>query len=351
MLKKLILLTAFVLSVFILPAQALLQDDGITMLVMPREEIPIQIGQDISRRYPVLLVSYQLVRGQLKIHAWNGDSWIFVPVEDYTNGTFFANRPQRAVIVEHAKFRAPDVMIPNSIWCESVRRLTSTDPRVILHLLGLSFDFPYRHWDQFAKRYGYELEEINPTLNNVHWWNLRADRLMEKRAKRDFAVDLDKWHYLEPLPPPPVEPAVMEEKEPAAVPAAPRKIESGATAVDITAKAPQTEPVKAPPVIPAAAPAPAPVKVPEIIPAPPAPAALPAAADPLPSLKPEPVIIPSVPEPAPIIEAEKAVTETVLPAAAEPAGKIDTDPFSADEIPAAEIVIPAEPAKPWWKLF
>lgn len=334
MLKKLILLTAVALSVLSLPAQAVWRNDDITMLVMPREEIPIQIGQDISRRYPVLLVSYQLIRGDLKIHAWNGDSWIFVPVEDYTNGTFFANRPKRAVIVEHEKFRAPDVMIPNSIWCESVRRLTSTDPRVMLHLLGLSFDFPYRHWDQLAGRYGYELEEINPTLHNVYWWNLRADRLIEKRAKRDFAVDLDKWHYLEPLPPPAVETAETEERAPVTVPAVPERIERGATAVDITAKAPQAEPVKTPEVI---------------LPAAPAPASVPVITDPLPSLRPEPVIVPSVPEPAPLIET--APESAVLPVTAESVIKIQEDPFSDDEIPAAEIIVPAEQKKAWWKLF
>lgn len=284
MFKKLALLTVAVLSILSFPAQAW-RNDEITMLVVPREVLPVQITQDISRRYPVMIVSYQLQRGVLKLHAWNGDNWVGVSVEDYTNGTFFAIRPKHAIIVEDAKFHAPEVLVPSSTWCESANRLTSTDPRAMIHLLGVYFDFPFRHWDQFAKRYGYSIEQINPTLKNVHWWNLRGDILLEKRAQRDFTVDLNKWYYLETLPAPAVEsPVAMEGEVPLApaTPAVPVKAES-ATAVDITAKAPAV-----PAVEPAAAP------------------------------------------------------QTGTPAAIQPA-----DPFAAGEIPAAEVVVPQESKKHW----
>jgi len=327
MLKKLVLLTVSVLSIISLPAQAWSKDE-ITMLVVPCETVPIQIAQDISRRYPVLLVSYQMERNKLKINAWNGDGWVYVPVEDYTNGTFFANRPRHTVLVENERFSAPAVLAPNSTWCGSANRLSSTDPRVMLHLLGLSFDFPFRHWNQLAQRYGYTLEEINPTLNNVHWWNLRTDTLLENRATRDFSDDLNYWHYLAIIPAPAIEPILMEEEAPVAAPAAPKKAESGATAVDITAK---------PPEAPAAEPAPAiePVAVEEEVPVPAAEPAKPIAQEPV--AEPAPVVVPeTMPEAAPM---------------AEPTVAIEADPFSAEEIPAAEIVVPQEPKKPWWKIF
>jgi hypothetical protein len=337
MFKKIALLIAVVFSMLSIPAQAW-RPDEITMLVIPREKIPLQIGQDISRRYPVLLVSYQMVHGDLKIHAWNGDNWVFVPVEDYTNGTFFTVPPKSAVIIENELFSAPDVLTPGSLWCGSASRLTSTDPRVMLHLLGLHFDFPFRHWNQLARRYGYAIEEINPTLKNVYWWHLQANVLMEKRAQRDFTVDVQNWQPLETIPAPVDEPVVMEE----AVPETP-----AATDVDITVKAPET------------APAVAPEPEPEPEPAPETPAA-PSGDTPIS----EPV---TNPEPAPVVEAapdapavEPAVADSPAeePAAAtEPASDgleempVTVDPFSAEEVPAAEIVVPAEPKKPWWKLF
>ncbi len=375
--KKLALLAIVLLSAFSLPARASRQDE-ITMLVMPEDRIPLQVAQDISRRYPVLLVSYRLVYGELKLYAWNDETWVSVPVEDYANGTFFANRPGYAIVVEHERFHAPAILTPNSIWCESASRLSSTDPRVLLHLLGLHFDFPFRYWNQLAKRYGYALEEINPTLENVHWWNIRGDELVEKRAKRDFALDMDKWHYLEPLPPPPIEP-VRIEKEPVITEVEKPATEPAAGAVNITVKAPEPKVEKTPvakpvvkpgiktetpaskpfpslkpePVIkPAAAvPAPAVEKAPALEPAP-----APAATTPI--IKPEPVIesIPTIePVPAPLIEApsiaptveiEKAV-QAEVPA---PAPLVtEVDPFATGEVPAAEIVVPQPPKKPWWK--
>ena len=354
MLKKLVLLTVIALSTLSLPAQAFWRNDDITMLVMPREVIPLQIAQDISQRYPVLIVSYQLTQGELKIHAWNGDSWVAVPVEDYASGTFFANRPKRAIVVENEHLRAPVAVIPNSTWCESATRIASTDPRTLLHLLGLSFDFPFRSWDQFAERYGFSLEQINPTLKNVHWWNLRGDVLVEKRAQRNFSIDLDKWHYLEPLPPPVIVPVVMETEAPVAAPAAPKKLEAGATAVDITAKAPEARVEKTPASKPAPVVAPVkasePVKAAEPTPAPVTkPATAAQAVEPLPSLKPEAVIVP-----APLVEMEpvvEAVPATESAPAAKPAAAVEADPFSTNEVPAAEIIVPQEPKKSWWKLF
>lgn len=301
MFKKLALLTVAVLSALSLPAQ-IFQPDDITMLVMPREVIPLQIAQDIALRYPVLIVSYQVTQGALKLHAWNGDSWVAVPVADYTSGTFFANRPKHAILVENDRLRAPDVLVPSSVWCESASRLTSTDPRTLLHLLGLHFDFPFRHWSQLAKRYGYSIEQINPTLHNVHWWDMRGDVLLAKREKRNFSIDQDKWFLLATLPAPIVAPVVMETETPVTVPAVPETTKPGATDVNITAKAPETQVEKAP----AVAPAPA----------------------------------------APVVETEKVIEATPAP---EPAPMVDTDPFSADEIPAAEIVVPQEPKKHWWK--
>jgi hypothetical protein len=331
MLKKLILLTVTAVSLVSLPAQAW-RNDEITMLVIPREVLPLQIGQDISRRYPVILVSYQTLNNKLKIHAWNGDDWVFVPVEDYTNGTFFTNRPKTAIIVENGKSPAPDVLTPGSLWCESASRLTSTDPRVMLHLLGLSFDFPFRHWDQLAKRYGYALEEINPTLENVYWWNLQGDVLMKKRARRDFSVDLNHWQPLATIPAPVIQPVTMEKTaEPA-----------GATAVEITAKAPEAPVIETVPAV-------EPTATGEE-PAAPAPEAAPAietkssASDNEPSASAEtgPVM-----DPSPAVEPQPAVEPAPV---ANPDVMLE-DPFTAGEVPAAEIIVPPEPKKPWWKLF
>ncbi|MCU0857265.1 MAG: hypothetical protein MUC65_02530 [Pontiellaceae bacterium] len=293
MLKKIFFLTLITFSAGMLPAQEVQTGSEITMLVMPCEGIPLQIGQDISRRYPVLLVSYQKERGQLALHAWNGDTWLEVSVKDYANGTFFSRQPAHAIIVESRQQRASDALIPG-FWCKKTSRLTSTDTRTLIHLLGLHFDFPFRHWEQFAKRYHYEIEQINPTLQNVHWWNLQGDVFLEKLAKRDFSVDLDNWYDLEPDSDPMIGTVVPKTKTAVSEPVFTETAEPVSTTVDITAKAPDTTPLME--------------ELQMIV---------------------EKPIAETAPE-----------TDLVL---------IDSDPFSTEEIPPAEVVAPDEPKKSWWK--
>ena len=192
---------------------------NITMLVVPRERQAIQLAQDISRRYPVLLVCYQLTPTEPVLHAWNGEGWIPVATADYVNGTFFTHRPRHAVIVETEGRPAPDILIPDGTWCESGNRLVSTDTRVMTHLLGRYFDFPYSHWMQFSKRYGYTLEEVNPALINVFWWHYRGDKVIPAFKERDHDLDMDKWFFLDITPPEPIKPVVIE-AEPEALPPA-----------------------------------------------------------------------------------------------------------------------------------
>jgi hypothetical protein len=306
-------------AVLLLAAAALTVQAGwnsdITMLLVPRDVIPIQIAQDVAQRYPVLIVSYQQTPAALKLYAWDGKGWVFVTAEDYTNGTFFATPPRRAVLIESERAPAPAAIIPVSSWCKEGSRISSTDPRVLLHLLGRHFDFPYRHWEQLAKRYGYSMEQINPAQINVNWWHIRGDRLAGERAKRDFSRDMDKWHRLDLIPPPAVEPVVVEAPKevpqvevPAAEPVEPAKpVEPVKT--DKAPVQPRTDAVKTP------------------------------AVNPAPEKKPE---AESLPEPAPLAEPAPSVAPEPSVAGA--------DPFSAEDIPAAGIVTPVK-KKPWWKLF
>ncbi|MCC7300251.1 MAG: hypothetical protein IT583_04155 [Verrucomicrobia bacterium] len=337
MFKKLMLLTTVILSTLSLPARAAFWNNDITMLIVPREEIPLQIAQDISRRYPVLLVCYQQTHGALKLHAWNGGNWVSVSPEDYASGTFFATRPAHAILIESKKFAAPAELIPSSTWCRTANRLTSTDPRILIHLLGLHFDFPFRHWDLMARRYNYSLEQINPTMENVYWWNVRHDVVLEKRLPQDTSADLSNWWYLKTIPAPVIEPVRMDE----AAPILPIPETSGATAVDITAKALKT-PEAAPLVAPEIKPPPAPAVTK------PAPAEKAApVSEQVPVVKAAPIAEPAI-QPAPIIESAPIIT-VVEKATNAIDTAVTTNPFSTGEIPAAEVVAPKMPKKPWWK--
>lgn len=218
MLKKIVLLSVLFIST--LQANELEEwRKNITLLAVPRDPQVLQIAQDIARRYPTLLVCYQQNAENLAIHAWNGEKWVGVAKDDYTHGTFFTHRPKHAVIIEPEGVSAPEAIIPDGSWCSSGNRITSTDPRVVLHLLGRYFDFPYRYWVQFARRYEYTVEEINPALLNIYWFHWQADEIFPKRNARNFEADMEHWFFIDIDQPEPVEPVDLE-KEPIEVPPA-----------------------------------------------------------------------------------------------------------------------------------
>ena len=260
----------------------------ITMLVVPREPLAVQVAQDISRRYPVLLVCYQATPAEPALHAWNGKGWVPVATADYVNGTFFTHRPRHAVIVETKECPAPEILIPDGTWCANGNRLTSTDTRVMIHLLGRYFDFPYRYWMQFSQRYNYALEEINPALINVPWVHYRGDKVIPAFKARDRKADMDKWFFLDITPPEPIEPVVIE-AEPEALPQA-----------EIPAEELIEEPADEPVELPAEEPA---ATVEEIV-----------------------------------VELTETVPEVVIEDI--PAATVEINPFSTNDIPAAELILP-----------
>jgi len=207
--KTVMILT--VLTGLVLGAQAGKRADNITMLIVPREARPVQIAQDIAYYYPTLLLTYNQTPEGLALHAWNGSAWVSVSPEDYRTGAFFMTSPRRCVIVDSEEAPAPEALIPDGTWCPAGKRLASTDPRVLIHLLGRYFDFPQRRWKLFAKRYDYTIDEINPAMINIQWWHYSADVYLDKLRKRQLSRDMDKWYDLGITPPVPVYPAPMED--------------------------------------------------------------------------------------------------------------------------------------------
>lgn len=235
MIKKNVLTILILLSAVCLNAQTNPKKE-ITMLVVPRDAKTIQIAQDIAEHYPVLIVCYQQTHNLPKLHAWNGEGWVDISVEDYETGVFFENPPQHAIIIEPENTPAAEVLVPDGTWCKSGNRLTTTDPRTMIHLLGLYFDFQHRQWKQLAQAHGLSVADINPGLLNIYWW-----QYPEKRPTLDPEDDMDHWLFLDITPPPPVEPVVTEE-EPIAI--APAEI----PAIEVEEKLPETAPAEEAPV-------------------------------------------------------------------------------------------------------
>lgn len=64
--------------------------------------------------------------------------------------------------------------------------------RPLLHLVGQYYDFSFKDWQWFAKRYNMDMDAINPEGLNVAWYHKRmSDHLTS--SEQQGASDLQYW--------------------------------------------------------------------------------------------------------------------------------------------------------------
>lgn len=167
--------------------------DEVTLMVVPREEGMVQVGMDIANRYPSLLVSYQLAaNGAVSLHGWTGTQWVNVTLDDFAAGNFFKNGPDSALIIEKENIPVPDRLIPSADWCMNVSKITTTQTRPVLHLVGQYYDFNFKDWQWFATRYTMNMDAINPEGLNVSWYHKRMEDHLKAHDSQG-ASDLQYW--------------------------------------------------------------------------------------------------------------------------------------------------------------
>jgi hypothetical protein len=166
--------------------------DEVTLVMVPRDEVSMQIGKDISTLYPTLLISYQVgAKGAVSLHGWTGTEWVNVMPEKFREGSFFHTGPDSALIVEKSGVPVPEKLVPPEAWCGAVYKVATTDPRAMIHLVGQYFDFKYKVWSSFSKNHGLPMEAINPDGLNVAWYH----KPLRENLKNRSAVGSDDLQY------------------------------------------------------------------------------------------------------------------------------------------------------------
>ncbi len=165
----------------------------ITLVLVPREDATKRLGLDIANRYPTLLVGYRVApNGTLSLHGWTGTKWVNIALDDYVAGNFFKKGPNSALIVEKDGVPVPENLVPPVDWCMDVSKITTTRLRPLIHLTGQYFDFSHKDWKWFAKRYGMEIDAINPEGLNTAWYHKRLNEHL-KSGKPVGSDDLQYW--------------------------------------------------------------------------------------------------------------------------------------------------------------
>lgn len=212
--KKLLWMFLVVLAMGVLSSARASRKSEITLILVPRTEAMVQLGKEISDRYPSLLITYALDASGEKVTAlygWAGSQWVVIKPESFAEGKFFHNPPDSALIIEPEDQPAPEALIPPAAWCPAVAKITTTQLRPLLHLVGQYFDFDYKEWKWFAERYHMEIDAINPEHLNIKWYDQPLAAHLDRKAVPDASQDLQYWQMVREVVPP--EPATSPEEE------------------------------------------------------------------------------------------------------------------------------------------
>ncbi|AKJ65595.1 hypothetical protein [Kiritimatiella glycovorans] len=170
------------------------EKNRITMMVLPRRETAVQIGFDLARKYPVMLLTYQSEEAPdgPVFHAWDGSTWVFVSGEDYRSGSFVSHAPDRAIVVGQNGEKPASDLIPQPGFCAHVLLTDSAEPRKLLNFTGRAFNFSYPRWEWFARRYGFTIEDINPKRLRDRWYYHPLEENLKRRRAARPAAPKDK---------------------------------------------------------------------------------------------------------------------------------------------------------------
>ncbi len=219
----------------------------LSLLVVPERFNVIQISFDLIDKRPIALVTY---RGDARterpaLHAWTGERWLPIPMDEYEGGLFLLEQPARIILVGDDR-QLPRSLIEASDWGPVVMSIDTTEPDELLNALGRLLDFSRSEWRWFARRYNMEIEDISPERETISWYD-QMTRARQQPPRR----------HVDDPPALPVVP-VMEEREPRPVPVIEpeRPTEPVPMPVDMERPDPEHEPKEEPE--PEAEPRPAP---------------------------------------------------------------------------------------------
>lgn len=203
-----------------------------TLIVVPARYTVLQVGFDLERRFPVILMTYEGDASTEipRLNAWTGSRWVPVSLEDYREGGFLQARPSQAVLVGGETLLPPSLAAVES-WCPKVSRVPSLDTATLVNSFGNLLRFRPADWKWFAARYNLQLQDLNAAHRRESWYDQPGR--MDAPTRTPVVTPPPPRPALEPVaevvpaPEPPPAPIVVTE-EPSPSPEAPVEEEEAA---------------------------------------------------------------------------------------------------------------------------
>lgn len=143
-----------------------------SLLVVPEQVNPVQVGVDLAHRRPVALVTYRVSArtGELVLHGWGNNDWVPISLNDYRDGQFLVRQPERIILVEGLDDLPMDLVLASG-WGPRVMSVAATNPADFINAMGQLFEFSSAEWRWFANRYRLGIEQLQDDRASVSWYD------------------------------------------------------------------------------------------------------------------------------------------------------------------------------------
>ncbi|MEI6563820.1 MAG: hypothetical protein WCO42_05885 [bacterium] len=142
-----------------------------SIMVIPARKRMVQLAFQIARCKEVGLVTYNTspTLAAPLIHAWNGQEWIQVSLEDYVDGRFMSGDPKHVFLLGDTS-SLPLKMMDGPTWYKDLSRITTLDTASILNQVGNVLHFSAHQWKWLAESNGLNLEDKSSERRRYGRW-------------------------------------------------------------------------------------------------------------------------------------------------------------------------------------
>lgn len=142
-----------------------------SILVVPARQRMVQLAFEIAQCKQVGVVTYNTSPALATplLHAWNGEAWIQISMDDYVEGRFMSGDPKHVFLLGDAK-TLPLKMMDGPTWYKDLNRITTLDTATIVNQVGNVLHFSARQWKWLAEKYGMKIEDQSTERRRYGRW-------------------------------------------------------------------------------------------------------------------------------------------------------------------------------------
>ncbi|MEI6788056.1 MAG: hypothetical protein WCL49_06210 [bacterium] len=170
-----------------------------SIIVMPARKRVVQLAFQMARCKKIGLVTYNTspTLSEPLIHVWNGQEWLQITLQDYTQGSFMSGDPKHVFLLGDST-TIPLRMMDEVSWYKDLHRLTTLDTTALINEIGTALKFSSHQWKFLANENGLKIEDRNAERRRFGRWGSPGKEVDLKPVKLE-TIEMPPAPIIEPV--------------------------------------------------------------------------------------------------------------------------------------------------------